>query len=174
LASSTAASDPRRAAEADRQLRLQFGHPFVYYVAQRTIFSPTGVLRVDAGQVAGGVDLVQVIGSIARFVGWSATLTSVPGGGLNVVPSAEVLILANGRYVAGGAPTMARPDISRSLSRLLHAPVARVGFTIDAPLALLYARGRKARIQVFGNSGSVATQLPVKCSPRPQAFGCGQ
>jgi hypothetical protein len=174
LASSTAASDPRRAAEAVRQLRLQFGHPFVYYVAQRTIFSPTGVIQVVPGQVIGGVDTERVIGRVARFVGWSATLTKKPGGGVNVVPSADILILADGRFVAGGAPTMARPDLERSLSRFVHASVTGVGFTIDAPLALLYARGRKARIQVFGSAGGVASLLPIKCSPQPQVFGCGQ
>jgi hypothetical protein len=173
LASATATSDPSRAAEADRQLNLLFGHPVVYYVAQGIIFSPTGVVQVVPARDVGAVDSVRVVGGVARFVGWSATLTNKPGAGKSLVPSANVVVLADGRFVAGGAPTIAGPAAARALSRSLQVPVGRVGFSIDAPAALLEPGGRKARIQVFGSSGSVASQLAITCNPRPLAFGCG-
>jgi hypothetical protein len=173
LASATTASDPARSAEANKQLRLLFGHPVVEYVAEGTIFAPTGVLQVVPGRAAGRVDRVRIAGKVARFVGWSAALNNRPGGGLFVTPSEDVLILANGRFVAGGSPTLQRPDVSRSLSQLFHGLVPRIGFTIDVPVALLGTNGRKARIQVFGSSGSVASPLAIQCSPTPQAFGCG-
>jgi len=170
LSSATAGTDPRRQAEANQQLFLLFGHPVVYYVAQGTIFSPTGTLSVLPGQVQGHVEGVQIRGDVARFVGWSAMVTKKAGRGLSLVPAEDVLLLVNGRFVAGGTPTRARPDVARAF----QVPVAQVGFSIDVPVAQLETPTGKEQVQVFGSSRGVASSLPINCSPQLQILGCSR
>ncbi len=167
LAAATAGSDLSREAEANRHLFLLFGHPVAYYAAQGVIFSPTGLVSVVPGHVQGHVDGVQVIGRVARFVGWSATVTKTPKVGFSVAPSSDVMILANGRFVAGGTPTIARSDVAR----FYHVPAARVGFTVDVPVAQLETAGREDRVEVFGSSQGVASRLSISCGSR-STFGC--
>ncbi len=166
LASATAGNDPGREAAANEQLFSLFGHPFVDYAAQGTVFSPDGPAVYVPGRVDGRVESVRRVGSVVRFVGWAAAVTR-SGQTVSVIPAAQVLILTDGRFSAGGTPTSARPDVARVFS----VPVARAGFTVDVPAAQL-AAGSKDQVQVFATLPGVASRLPVNCSPQPQAFGC--
>ena len=168
LAEATVRTDRKREAQANQQLFGLFGHPVVYFPATKAIFSPIGVLTVAGGQVRGAVDTVRITGSVARFTGWSA-VTSKSRGGVSVTPSMQVLVLAGGRFIAGATPTLERPDVAH-FYRVTAAPV---GFTIAVPVRELGSARSPVGVQVFGISPGVASQLPVICSPRAQAFGCG-
>jgi Tetratricopeptide repeat len=170
LASATVASDPRRFAEANQQLRALFGHPVGSSYQLSSILTPHGVVEVSPGQVKGQVDGVRAIGPVAQFEGWSAAVTERPGGGSSLVPAEEILILSDSRLVASSAPTGARRDVARAYS----APIARVGFTINVPIAMLERAGRRADVEVLASLNGTASELPVNCHPRRQAFGCGQ
>ncbi len=169
LATATAANDPGREVEANEQLFRLFGHPIVLY-PQGILYTPlVGLLGVEPGVVVGSVDQVQIIGKVARFIGWSAMVTQRSRTSFSVIPSDEVMILADGRFVAGGTPYLARSDVARTY----HVHTAQVGFTTDVPVAALEtARGRRA-VEVFASSGRIASRLPVNCVRQVQSFGCG-
>ncbi len=168
LAAATARTDRGREAQANQQLFRLFGHPVVSFAAQKTIFSPIGVLTVADGQVQGAVDTVRITGRVAQFSGWSAVI-SKSGPGVSVIPSMQVLILAGGRFIAGATPTLERPDVAHSY-RVTAAPV---GFAIAVPVRELESAGRPVGVQIFGTSPGVASKLQVICRARAQAFGCG-
>jgi hypothetical protein len=47
------------------------------------------------------------------------------------------------------------------------------GTSAELPLSLIQPGGTRARVQLFGVQGGVASPLPFKCSQTPQDFGCG-
>jgi hypothetical protein len=155
LLSATPASDPRHA-KAAHKLTLLFGHPAGYSAQQQTISLPRGSIEVVPGRFIGLVDNVPVVGGVAVFVGFA-------------VPPVEIMIVSDGRIVATGTPTRARPDVPEASS----VPGARVGFGIAVPLRLLEQNGHKDHVEVLAGAQGIASQLPVSCSPIPQGFGCG-
>jgi hypothetical protein len=170
LATATATTDPGRAAEANQQLRSLFGHPAGLSYTQPSIITPTGVVEVAPERVLGQVESVRVIGQVAQFEGWSAAVTKGPGGRSSLVPPQDILLVSDSRLVTTSAPT----DFRRDVAKAYGAPIARVGFTINVPTALLERAGRKAGVQVFGSLQGVASELPISCRPKRQAFGCGR
>lgn len=170
LETATAATDPPHAANANQQLRSLFGHPVGLSYTQPSIRTPSGVVEVAPGHVQGQVEGVRVIGQVAQFEGWSAAVTTGAGGRSSVVPAEYILIVSDSRLVAASAPT----DFRRDVAKAYGVPIARVGFTINVPTALLERAGRKAGVQVFGSLKGVASQLPISCRPKRQAFGCGE
>jgi hypothetical protein len=173
LESATATSDPRRAAQAENQLRVLFGHPVIYNPLQGWMLTGAGVAYIGPG-VIGRVESVRVTGSVAQFSGWLATATKPPGSPWSVGPADEILIVSDGRLVGGGLPTVTRPDISRAISEFLRASTAPegLGFRIYVPLALLKRVGRKADLHVFGISQRIASALSILCSPSLPTPGC--
>lgn len=174
LASAAAASDPRRAAQADDQLRILFGHPVVYRAGQGSILTPSGVVAVVPGRIIGTVESTRVTRAVTHLAGWSAVTTKQVGGGWTVMSADEILIISAGRLIGGGLPTVTRPDISRAVSAFLHLAVAPegLGFAIDVPRALLKRVGGKADLHVFGISQRIATELSIHCSPSLPTPGC--
>jgi hypothetical protein len=175
LASATATSEPRRAAQADDQLRVLFGHPVIYNARQGWMLTGAGVVYIGPG-VIGRVESVRVTGSVAQFSGWLATATKPPGSPSSVGPADELLIVSGGRLVGGGLPTVTRPDVWRALSAFLRASTAPegLGFRIYVPLALLNRVGRKTDLHVFGISRGIASELPINCSQSLPTPGCAR
>ncbi len=168
LAAASAGLDPLREAEANPQLFALFGHPNILYPATSALFPPTGGhVHLAPGRVQGHLDSLTIQGGTARFDGWSATVGTTSGHP-SAVPAEEVLVLLNGRFVAGATPTLSRPDVARSL----HVATAPLGFTLDVPLRELKSAGAPGKVQVFGVAGPLASQLPVTCRPHPQALVC--
>jgi hypothetical protein len=118
-------------------------------------------LRVVPGWVAGSVDHSQITENSALFCGWAASVKA-----RRVADS--VLVLSDGRFVGAIRPTISRPDVVKA-----QGPVgANSGFSVQLPLSVLQHANKKAKVQLFGIEGGVASALPFVCASKPQNFGC--
>ena len=115
-------------------------------------------LHIVPGRVAGFVDNSQITGgSILGSVdicGWAANLHDHRA-------ADAIAVFADGRPVAVGRPTLARPDVAAS-----DPGAPRVsGFSLQLPYSALGHNGRHARITVYGIERGAASPLTVTCAP---------
>jgi hypothetical protein len=160
-------------------LRRVRGAPTFALGAQWIRSSDGRRLPIVPGGVRGVVDKSQVIGKTAVFSGWAASVRDRR-------PAESVLVFSNTRFVAAIAPRERRPDVARGFTATLErsgyrpaaarayaAPLEQSGYSAELPLSLIQPAGTRARVQLFGVQGGVASPLPFKCSQTPQDFGCG-
>jgi hypothetical protein len=120
-----------------------------------------------------------VVGKTALFYGWAASVRDRR-------PAESVLVFSNGRFVDAIQPRGRRPDVARGFTAALErsgyrpaaarayaAPLEQSGYSAEFPLSLIQPAGTRARVQLFGVQGGVASPLAFKCSQPPQDFGCG-
>jgi hypothetical protein len=122
----------------------------------------TTELPLASGRSRGAVDSSQVFGRTATFNGWA-------GDPERRASARQVLVVADGRVVGAAQPTVARPDVAKSLGFGL----ARSGFSLSVPLDAVQSDTRRSRVRLFGLGADKAWPLPFACSDRvPQDFGC--
>jgi hypothetical protein len=97
---------------------------------------------VRPGAVSGYVEQVIQDGGTLTATGWSAT----PKG-----PADSVLVFADGKLVASGRPTEARPDVAKVIGRA----------ALRSQFRVLGAAGSGTDVRIFGIRGTDASQLPV-------------
>jgi hypothetical protein len=135
-------------------------------------------LRIVPGGVRGVVDKSQAIGKTAVFHGWAASIRERR-------PAESVLVFANRRFVDAIGVGEPRPDVERGFTAVLErsgykpaaarvsaAQLLQSGYSIELPLSRIRPVGTRARLQLFGVRGGVASPLQFDCTRKQQDFGC--
>lgn len=169
LATATAADDPARANQALQRLRALFGHPPDAGAEKGFLLSHNGIVEVARGQVFGLVESAYIFRARVYFIGWAVVAKTPTNGERPPGPADTILVVAQGRVIATGTPTLPRPSVARQFPGLNNA---RIGFVVSAPVSQLMNGTTRRRVTLFGAFGSIGAPLSVNCAGSADAFVC--
>ncbi len=161
LATATASYDDRRSTQANAELLRLYGRVRGQPLPRGAIRSTSGRLySIVPGRFNGVIDASEITGDRVLFNGWAT--------GVERRGPLEVIVVSNGRVVAGALASRPRPDIARKYG----ARLLRSGFKFAVPLSRLEEVDGQRRVVLFGGSAGQASPIWPNCANERQAVGC--